>query len=335
MMEETILLVDNNTVSLGELKEIVLSFGYQHVEAVETANDAWRLMRVKQFSCVIAEMDMPEMSGLALLKIIRSDDRFCEVPVFLCHSAFTRVKALMAGQEGASGLIVKPFDIDSILSKLNEGLKVSAPLFQEEQMSLDEAMNQIEKGNYETALSALENLISTGETAEVYYNIGYIKTAQEKYTEAIEAFQKATQLDRLFAKAYDAMGRAYQKLGRQNEAERFLQKAADIYLSKEKIEDAEEILNDILKIRPDTINVYNSLGVLYRKKGDFKKALGSYAKALKIHPDHPQIHYNIGRLFLELKQPQKAKPHFKRAITIDPGFTESREVLRAIELGAF
>ena len=62
-------------------------------------------------------------------------------------------------------------------------------------------------------------MIAGGESAEVYYNIGYIKTSQGKHDEALLAFQKATQLDRLFAKAYEAMGRVYRELGQPDMAE--------------------------------------------------------------------------------------------------------------------
>ena len=200
--------------------------------------------------------------------------------------------------------------------------------------SLDEGLKLIESEDYEKALDVFNGLIQQGETAEYYYNIGYIKTTQEKYGEAITAFRKATQLDRLFAKAYEAMGRVYNKLGQPKEAEKYLQKAADIYMSDEKMQYAEEILNEILEISPDTVNVYNSLGVLHRKKGDLDTALKNYIKAIKVHPDEPYIHYNIGRLYLEKKEIADAKDHFKKAININPEFTEAKEVLKAIELGA-
>ena len=105
-------------------------------------------------------------------------------------------------------------------------------------------------------------------------------------------------------------------------------------MDDEKMQYAEEILNEILEISPDTVNVYNSLGVLYRKKGDLDTALKNYIKAIKVHPDEPYIHYNIGRLYLERKEIADAKDHFTKAININPEFTEAKEVLKAIELGA-
>ena len=51
--------------------------------------------------------------------------------------------------------------------------------------NLDDGLKLIESQDYEKALDVFNTLIQQGETAEYYYNIGYIKTTQEKYSEAI------------------------------------------------------------------------------------------------------------------------------------------------------
>jgi len=105
---------------------------------------------------------------------------------------------------------VKPYDTDTLKDKIAgmvQAAGLGAP--SEEEVSVEEGMKLLESGDYEDALNVFEKMLSEGESAEDYYNIGYIKTAQGQYQEGIEAFRKATQLDRLFAKAYEAMGRAY------------------------------------------------------------------------------------------------------------------------------
>jgi tetratricopeptide (TPR) repeat protein len=334
MKKKSFLIVDNSPVALKELAEVLTSLGYRRIEQIGSASEAWQMLKLRAYSCVIAEMEMPDMSGLALLKIVRSDDRIFNIPFFLTHAAFTDIKVLLAGKEGVSGLFVKPFNIKSIRDKLQEVFQASTePIIEKTRRSLEMGLTLLENKEYEKALAVFEKLVNEGESAEVYYNIGYIKSAQGKYNEALAAFQKATELDRLFAKAYEAMGRICRKLGRDKDAGRFLQKAADIHLEKENMADAEEILNEILKIRPDTVNVYNNLGVLYRKKGDFKRALSSYQKALRIHPNQPQIHYNMGRLWLEMKDPVNAGKQFEKALALNPGFKEAQDVLEAIKLG--
>jgi tetratricopeptide (TPR) repeat protein len=279
---------------------------------------------------------MQEMSGLALLRIVRSSDRFFNLPVFLTHSTYTKGMIVVAGQDGVTGLIVKPFDTNNIKKKM-EALKfpVIDPKQIEAEMSLQDAMKLIESQNYGTALGILENLLKREQSAAYYYNVGYIKTAQGDYSEAIQAFRKATALDRLFAKAYEGMGRAYQKLGQTEEAEKYMIKAADIHMSKENVDEAEQVLEEIVEINPNTVNIYNSLGVLYRKKGNYKKALYNYKKAIVIHPDRAPIYYNIGRVYIEMKDPEMAKSYLVQALKLEPDFEDAKEVLDAIELGTF
>ncbi|MFH0730126.1 MAG: tetratricopeptide repeat protein [Pseudomonadota bacterium] len=337
MKNTSFLLVDDNTWAIKELRDALRYFGYRTVEETDLADEAWRMLRFRRYDCIIAEMEIPGTSGLELLKNVRQSERFHNLPFFLTNSAFDKVKVVIAGREGVTGLIVKPFDLQNFRQKIDMiGVEQEeAPVIVEKRNALEEGLKLVESKKPEEALKVFEKLVEQGETAEMYYNIGYIKTSQGKYGEAIAAFRKATQLDRLFAKAYEAMGRVYQKLGRKAEAEKALQKAADIYMSKEKVEDAEDILKEIMEINPDSVNIYNSLGVLSRRKGEFENALKHYQKALRIHPNSPHIHYNMGRLHLDLNDPGKAKLFFTKAVELDPSFKEAKEVLSAIELGSF
>ena len=336
MEKLTVLIADDHPENLEHLTTVMKNCGYDDLIQANNANHAWSMMQIKEFDCVIAAWEMQEMTGLALLKIVRSMDKHYNVPFFLIHSAFTEGMVIMAGQEGVTGLIVQPYDSNTIKLKMHS-LNQSEDDFglAESEKTMNDAIQMIENESYSTAIAVLDNLLDNEESAEYYYNIGYIKTAQAKYSEAIQAFRKATAIDRLYAKAYQGMARAYQKLGKTEEAEKYMIKAADIHMNKENISEAENVLNEIKEINPNTINVYNSLGVLYRKKGDFKKALHNYKKALNIHPERERIHYNIGRLYLELKDPETAKTYFQQALELDPEFTDAREVLDAIELGAF
>jgi tetratricopeptide (TPR) repeat protein len=336
MEKTTVLLADENHAALEELAKIFKSLGFKNIIQSDNASNAWTMIQLKELECVVSAWEMKEMSGLALLRIVRSSDRFFNLPVFLVHSTYTKGMVVLAGQEGVTGLVVTPFSADNIKKKM-ESLKFTVldPHQKEAEKSLQDALQLIERDNYGTAVGILEYLIKIEENAEYYFNLGYVKTAQGNYTEAIQAFRKATAIDRLFAKAYEGMGRAYQKIGKLEEAEKFMIRAADIHMSKENVEEAEMVLDEIKEINPNTVNIYNSFGVLYRKKGDFKKALFNYKKAIVIHPDRARIHYNIGRLYIEMKDPETAKSYFMQALKLEPDFEDAREVLDAIDLGAF
>lgn len=335
MPDPAFLLIDDSPFVARGLADILNQLKFSNIRQVRSTVDGWSMMRIKPVDCVICSWDMPDMSGLALLKILRTDEKMSDVAFFLSRTEFTQLQVLDAGKAGVSGLIVKPYRLDVVRTKVKTYMDVqSAPAVVEARASLQEGLGLLDAGDLQAALGVFEKMIAEGESAEAYYNIGYIKTSQKKYDEALVAFQKATQLDRLFAKAYEAMGRVYRKLGQLDRAENSLQKAADIYVSKDEDDYAEQILREILEIKPDTINVYNSLGVIFRKKGDPLSALKYYSKALKVHPNEPNIFYNIGRLHIELQRPEEAKVFFQKALAIDPTFQHARDVLRAIELGS-
>lgn len=335
MSNDSYLLIDDNSYALKELSEIMNYIGFKDVHKATSADNAWDILRKNKIHCIISSYEMQDMSGLALLKIVRKDDKLNNTAFFLTDSAFTKVKVLRAGQAGVTGLIVAPYDANNIISKLEAISEAKEdPVVVKTEESVNEAMALMEKEDFEGALEVFGNLVDEGESAEHHYNIGFIKTSKGEYSEAIKSFQRATELDRLFGKAYEAMGRAYQALGRAEEAKKHLQTAADLYMNKEKVEDAEDILNEILQIGSESLNVFNSLGVLYRKKGDFETSLKQYRRALRVNPQEPFIHYNIGRVYLDMKNSKKAKEYFENAVKLDPDFEQAKQVINAIELGS-
>ena len=48
---------------------------------------------------------------------------------------------------------------------------------------------------------------------------------------------------------------------------------------------AEGIFNELLTLNPNTLNVYNSLGIIYRRQNRLDEAVKLYQKAIKISPD--------------------------------------------------
>ena len=334
MEDKSILIVSEQEKEQIDLIKILKKIGFDKIFATQGGGNAWAYLKSKKIDCVISSYDMKEMSGLALLTILRKEESLATLPFFLTDNAFNKVKVLRAGQIGVTGLFVIPFDRNGIKDKLSLAIgNISPPVIAKVEKSLEQGIDLIEKKEYVQALELFETLVEQKENPEYYFNIGYIKTFQGKHSEAIEAFSKATQLDRLFVKAYEAMGRAHLALGNHQESEDCLQIAADIYLDSDKLGSAEGLLNEILEAGSTSLNVFNSLGVIHRKKGNKEQALRQYQKALKIHPDEPYIYYNIGRLYLDMKNTAKARFYFQVALDKDHGFEEAKQVIKAIDIG--
>nr|WP_319392530.1 tetratricopeptide repeat protein [uncultured Desulfobacter sp.] len=334
MTHPSILTITEDTLERDRLSAALKKIGYTQIITADSADNGWALLKSSDFGCAIAAYDMNDMSGLALLKILRKEEQLGDLPFFLTDSAFTKIKVIKAGQAGVSGLFVIPYNPKAIKMKLAAALgNLQDPVIHQVELNVKQGLELIEKKEYKKALDLFQNLINQRENPEYYYNIGYIKTAQNKHHEAIEAFSKATRLDRLFVKAYKAMAMVYKAMGTTDKVEECTRIAAEIYMDTDKLGKAEDMLNELLESGTNSLNVFNTLGVLYRKKGDIKEAMKQYKKALRIHPDEPYIYYNIGRLYLDAKNATKAKTYFQAALDKDHSFNEAKQVIKAIDLG--
>ncbi len=337
MEQITFLVVDGEEESKQNVINALSYLKYNKIYTANNGNEAWSILHMrKDVGCIISAWEMPNMNGIAFLRIVRASDQFSDLAFFLVTDDITRGQVVEAGEAGTTGIIIKPFTMENFNKKLNSMKQLRHEFANlESQKHFEKAKVHLDNKNYEKALSEFKKVLEYTENAEVYYNVGYIKTSQGNHEEAIIAFRKATQINNMFARAYRGMGTAYKKLGRSTEAEESLQKAAEIYMNKQMDDNAEEVLNEILQINPNTVNVFNSLGIIYRKQGKFEKALVQYQRAQKVDPDEAKILYNIGRCYVEMKDLAKAKEAFAQAVELSPDFEEAKQILKALEIGVF
>ena len=67
---------------------------------------------------------------------------------------------------------------------------------------------------------------------------------------------------------------------------------------------------------PKNADAYNMLGYSNRKLGNNEEAFIYYNKALKLDPSHKVIHEYMGRIYLNLGQPEKVKIHLGKLDSI-------------------
>jgi tetratricopeptide (TPR) repeat protein len=254
--------------------------------------------------------------------------------VFLYSTNVNNKLMIRAGRFGVDNILKYPFEDDVFQKKIMESFhEPRDPQIRQAERLVNKCQEQMDKGEYEEALQTCNEILDIHENAEIFYNLGYILSIRGKFEEALSYFKKATRINGQHTKAYKQMGLIYQKLGRLDDAQACLVRAADLHLTLKEENEAEEILNAVLTLRPDTTNVYNSLGIIYRRQGRLEEALNAYEKALKVHPDDENIYFNVSRVYLERNEKDKARESLKKAISLNPGFVAAQDLLRAAEIG--
>jgi two-component system OmpR family response regulator len=120
-----VLIVDQEQNSLDELTALLSASGYQ-VITVCTGCEALNRLDERGADVVLANLVLPDMSGLDLLKRIKErDDR---IGVFLMGVHITPPVILESLNGGAVDLLYKPFVTLTIIRKIDHLLSQSPPI---------------------------------------------------------------------------------------------------------------------------------------------------------------------------------------------------------------
>ncbi|MGZ5271264.1 MAG: response regulator [Ramlibacter sp.] len=114
-----VLAVDDSPSMRQMLAHTLRHGGYEVVEAEDGA-DALERLSGRRVDVVLTDQNMPRMDGLALTRAVRSDVRWCHLPVpILTTEADDDAK--QAGRDaGATGWLVKPFEPARLLQVLGQ-----------------------------------------------------------------------------------------------------------------------------------------------------------------------------------------------------------------------
>jgi two-component system chemotaxis response regulator CheY len=113
-----ILIVDDYTTMLRIIRNLLKQLNFNNVDEAMDGSEALRKLREKKFGLVISDWNMEPMTGLQLLREVRSDIKLKATP-FIMVTAESKTENVIAAREaGVSNYIVKPFNAETLKGKL-------------------------------------------------------------------------------------------------------------------------------------------------------------------------------------------------------------------------
>ena len=114
------LVVDDFSTMRRIVRNLLKELGYTNVDEAEDGVVAMQKLKGGNFQFVITDWNMPNMTGIELLKAIRVDPTLKHLPVLMITAEAKKENIIEAAQSGASGYIVKPFTAGTLEEKLNK-----------------------------------------------------------------------------------------------------------------------------------------------------------------------------------------------------------------------
>jgi cytochrome c-type biogenesis protein CcmH/NrfG len=156
----------------------------------------------------------------------------------------------------------------------------------------------------------------TRERARRLLNEGADLLRQQRPVEAADQLERAWKLDPTLIEVAINLGGAYVMQGRHAKAVRVLEKAS--------------------RIEPDNVMIWINLAAAYlgplenSDDAGQLKAVAAFERALALDPDAPSVNYNLGLIYKQRGEAERAAAHFWRALDVDPSDNDARVRLRQL-----
>ncbi|HQT26673.1 MAG TPA: chemotaxis response regulator CheY [Burkholderiales bacterium] len=118
-----ILVVDDFSTMRRIVRNLLKELGFPNVTEAEDGVDALKKLQGGGFEFVVSDWNMPNMTGIDLLRAIRADSALKHLPVLMVTAEAKKENIIEAAKAGASGYIVKPFTAATLDEKLQKIFK--------------------------------------------------------------------------------------------------------------------------------------------------------------------------------------------------------------------
>jgi two-component system chemotaxis response regulator CheY len=115
-----ILIVDDFSTMRRIIKNILRQAGYVNILEADDGTSALEVLRKEKIEFVVSDWNMPQMSGLELLKAVRTSEEWKDLPFLMVTAEGQKENVIEAVKHRVNNYIVKPFTPETLMEKINK-----------------------------------------------------------------------------------------------------------------------------------------------------------------------------------------------------------------------
>jgi two-component system, chemotaxis family, chemotaxis protein CheY len=113
-----VLVVDDYQTMIRIIRNLLKQLGFENVDEAADGAEALAKMREKKYGLVISDWNMEPMTGYELLREVRADDTLRPTPFIMVTAESKTENVIAAKKAGVNNYIVKPFNVQTLKSKM-------------------------------------------------------------------------------------------------------------------------------------------------------------------------------------------------------------------------
>ena len=115
-----ILVVDDFSTMRRIVKNLLRDLGFTNTVEADDGKTALPILEAGGIDFLVTDWNMPGMTGIDLLKAVRSNPNLVDLPVLMVTAEAKREQIVMAAQAGVNGYVIKPFTAATLKEKIEK-----------------------------------------------------------------------------------------------------------------------------------------------------------------------------------------------------------------------
>ena len=115
-----ILVVDDFATMRRIVKNILKQLGYENIHEADDGTSALEVLKREKIDFIISDWNMPQMSGIELLKTVRATEEWKDLPFLMVTAEGQKENVIEAVKNKVNNYIVKPFTPETLMEKISK-----------------------------------------------------------------------------------------------------------------------------------------------------------------------------------------------------------------------
>ena len=270
--------------------------------------EAWNLIRKEYVDLAIVDWNMPEMTGVELLNLIRNDRALRDMPVLMVTAESNKEIVAEAAESDIDAYLLKPLTIKSLgdkISNIVEKVNNPPPMV----FHLKNARELEENGNMDAAVEAVYKAMKAEpESSKPTRELGYLYFKKHDFENAEKWLLKAADMNDLDVFAFHHLGELYLKRNDIDKASEYFDKAvtisprhvsrsiefAKVMVQKGMKKKAQKVFEKAIDLSGDTLLTQEAVAEFCLKNGMYDYALKLMGSILSNVPTRSDIMFKMG-----------------------------------------
>jgi two-component system cell cycle response regulator DivK len=121
VMAKTVLIVEDNDLNMKLFNDLLQAHGYDTLQTMD-GRDAVQIARDNKPDLILMDIQLPEISGLEVTKMLKADEDLCSIPVIAVTAFAMKGDEEKIREGGCDGYLAKPISVPVFLETVSKFL---------------------------------------------------------------------------------------------------------------------------------------------------------------------------------------------------------------------